>query len=56
MKHGNFKRLTRAQKIILSRYDARYKPDKWLCKQETARELTLIHRDNGKLLTIPKLR
>ena len=54
MKHGNYKRLTRAQKIILSKYDRRYKADNWLCKADTPKVLQLIHRTTGTTIEIPK--
>lgn len=54
MKHKNFKRLTRAQKILLTNFDARYNPDKWLCMNDSAAALTLIHKESGKRLTILK--
>ena len=57
MKHKNFKRLTRAQKILLTNFDARYNPDKWLYKGDSKvnpDHIILIHRETGKELIIPK--
>lgn len=54
MKHGNLKKLTREQKIILSKYDGRYKPSKWLCKSDTPDVLILKKRTSDEYLVIDK--
>lgn len=54
MKHGNLKKLTREQKIILSKYDGRYNPSNWLCKSDTPDMLILKKRTADKYLVIEK--
>lgn len=54
MKRRGIKRLTRAQKIILFKHDARYNPDKWYCIGDTPQALTLLHRETGKQIVINK--
>lgn len=50
MKHA--KRLTRAQKILLTKY--RLNPDNWLYERETPDKLVLVHRYTGAVRVIGK--
>lgn len=54
MKHRNLKKLTREQKIILSKHDGRYKSSKWLCKSDTPDVLILKKRTANEYLVIDK--
>ena len=48
----NGKRPTRAQKIAIQ--NARLNPDNWLVvRQKTDGELTLLHRDTGRVRIVP---
>ncbi|MDO7908456.1 hypothetical protein Q5741_18815 [Paenibacillus sp. JX-17] len=44
------KRPTRRQKIEIA--EARLVPDNWLVHQDTAAELTIVHRESGKIRTL----